>query len=196
MNNSKEQNKPIYKKWWFWVLIVLVIFAIIPGKKQASSVETTTSEASSEATSENASASDSLNEPNKDPLLSYFTEATGIKEAEVTEKDDYIEIVYTLTDLPYDYTDYVSKGLTHFVKTAKLIYSNTDCDMLRMDMKSDDSIVTSFIITRENFNSIDWSALAYTEGIYDQVKDKFQKFYVESMLMKNVDTNKIMYKGE
>ena len=192
----EKQKKPIYKKWWFWVLIVFVIFAIIPGKKQAPAVEPTTSEASSEATSENAPASDLLNEPKDDPLLSYFTEATGIKEAKITKNGDYIEIVYTLTDLPYDYTDYVSKGLTHFVKTAKLIYSNTDCDMLRMDMKSEDSIVTSLIITKDNFNSFDWSSWAYTEGIYDQVNDKFQKFYVESMLMKSVDINKIMYKGE
>lgn len=190
----EKQQKPIYKKWWFWVLVVFVLFILIPGKKKTP--ETSISEASSVATLENAPASDSLDESKEDPLLSYFTEATGIKEAEITEKGDYIEIVYTLTDLPYDYTDYVSKGLTHFVKTAKLIYSNTNCDMLRMDMKSDDSVVTSLIITKDNFNSFDWSSWAYTEGIYDQVKDVFQKFYVESMLMKDVDTNKIMYKGD
>lgn len=192
MNNSKE-NKPIYKKWWFWVLVVLVIFVLIPGKKPTS--EKISPEAPSDATTETTLSSDSVAEP-EDPLLSYFTEATGIKDAEIAEKGDYIEIVYSLTDLPYDYTDYVSEGLTHFVKTAKLIYSNTNCDMLQMDMKSDGSIVTSLIITKDNFDSFDWSSWAYTEGIYDHVKDIFQKFYVESMLMKGVDTNKIMYKGD
>ena len=135
-------------------------------------------------------------EVQEETTLSYFTQATGIKEASIKEQDHYIEIVYTMDGTPYDYTDYVSKGLTDFVKTGQLIYANTDCDMLRMDMQVDGSAATSLIITKDNFESIDWSSLAYTEGIYDQIQGKFQKFYVESMLMKDVDTTKVMYKGK
>lgn len=62
-------------------------------------------------------------------------------------------------------------------------------------LQVDGSAVTSLIITRDSFESIDWSSLAYTEGIYDQINDKFDKFYVESTLMKDVNTSKIMYKG-
>lgn len=182
-----ENKQPIYKKWWFWVIIVVIFALILNGnKKNTDTSQEPAAEASTEATAEAAP---------EDFLLSYFTEATGIKEASIKEQKDSIEIVYTLDSTPYDYTDYVSKGLTHFVDTAKLIYGNTDCDMFRMDMQVDGSAVTSLIITRDNFESIDWSSMAFTEGIYDQIQGKFQKFYVESTLMKDVDTNKIMYKG-
>lgn len=183
------EKQPIYKKWWFWVIIVVMFALFLNGNKKKTDTpsQEPAAEASTEATTEAAP---------EDPLLSYFTEATGIKEASIKEKKDSIEIVYTLDSTPYDYTDYVSKGLTHFVDTGRLIYANTNCDMFRMDMQVDGSVVTSLIITKDNFESIDWSSIAFTEGIYEQIQGKFQKFYVESMLMKDVDTNKIMYKGK
>ena len=176
-----KQKRPFYKRWYFWVVIVIwfIVLANI-GKKNSAPAQVTAPEP----------------EFQEETTLSYFTQATGIKEASVKEQDDYIEIVYTMDGTPYDYTDYVSRGLTDFVKTGKLLYANTDCDMLRMDMQVDGSAVTSLIITRDNFESIDWSSLAYTEGTYSHVQDKFQKFYVESTLVKDVDTDKIMYKGK
>lgn len=176
-----EKTRPFYKRWYFWVAIVIwfIVLANL-GKKNNVPAQVVAPEP----------------EVQEETTLFYFTQATGIKEASIKEQDDYIEIVYTMDGTPYDYTDYVSKGLTDFVKTGQLIYANTDCDMLRMDMLVDGSAATSLIITRDNFESIDWSSLAYTEGSYDQIQDKFDKFYVESMLMKDVDTSKIMYKGK
>lgn len=176
-----EKTRPFYKRWYFWVAIVIwfIVLANL-GKKNNAPAQVVAPEP----------------EVQEETTHSYFTQATGIKEASIKEQDDYIEIVYTMDGTPYDYTDYVSKGLTDFVKTGQLIYANTDCDMLRMDMQVDGSAATSLIITKDNFESIDWSSLAYTEGIYDQIQGKFQKFYVESMLMKDVDTSKVMYKGK
>lgn len=31
MSNHAEETKPIYKKWWFWVIIVIAVIAIIGG---------------------------------------------------------------------------------------------------------------------------------------------------------------------
>lgn len=185
----ERQKKPIYKQWWFWVLAALVLLVM-------GNLNTGPKEKQQEAAPIVKTSNEEAPEAEEDPVLAAFTEATGIKEASITQKDDYIEIVYTLNSTPYDYTDYVSQALTHFVKTGSLIYENTDCDMLRMDMQVDGSAVTSLMITKDNFESIDWSSLAYLEGTYEQIQGKFQKFYVESMLMKDVDTNKIMYKGD
>lgn len=176
-----EKTRPFYKRWYFWVAIMLGFIVLTNlGKKSNVPTQVTAPET----------------EVQEETTLSYFTQATGIKEASIKEQDDYIEIVYAMDGTPYDYTDYVSRGLTDFVKTGQLIYDNTDCDMLRMDMQVDGSAVTSLIMTKKDFESVDWSSLAFTEGIYDQIQRKFQKFYVESTLMKNVDTNKIMYKGK
>lgn len=178
----EKSKKPFYNQWWFWVIVVLLLFAFVNVTKKNAPMEDFTPEVQKEV--------------KEDPIKTLFTEATGIKEADISAKDDYVEIIYTLDSTPYDYTDYVSKGLTHFVKAAKPIFDSTNCNTLRIDMQVDGSAVTSLVITKDNFESIDWSSLAYTEGIYDQIQDKFQKFYVESTLMKDVDTTKIMYKGK
>lgn len=185
-----ETKKPIYKKWWFWVIIILVVLAAMPGSMSQPSGEAAKSEPV-----ESVKPVESETVTEEDPVETCLDNA-GIKDATVNIKDDYIEISYTLESTPYDYTDYVSKGLTNYVKTAKEIFENTDYTMYRMDMLVDGTAATSLIMTKDNFNSIDWSSIAYTEGIYDQIQGSFQKFYVETMLMKGVDTNKIMYKGK
>lgn len=185
----EKTKKPFYKKWWFWVLAFL--FLLVMGN-----MNTGPKEKQQEVAPIVETSSEEAPEVEEDPVLAAFAKATGIKEASITQKDDYIEIVYTLNSTPYDYSDYVSTGLTHFVKTARQIYESTDCDTLRMDMQVDGSAITSLIITKDNFESIDWSSLAYLEGTYEQIQGKFQKFYVESVLMKGVDTNRIMYKGD
>ncbi len=182
-----ETKKPIYKKWWFWVILIIVLLAAIPGSMSQQSGEVATSKPVEPVESENVA--------EEDPVETSLTNA-GIKDSTVKVNGDYIEISYTLESTPYDYTDYVSKGLTNYVKTAKEIFENTDYTMYRMDMLVDGTAATSMIMTKDNFNSIDWSSIAYTEGIYDQIQGSFQKFYVETMLMKGVDTNKIMYKGK
>lgn len=166
------ETKKICGKWYFSVLIPLIVILISACGSSASNQSSTPD----------------------DPVQASLIDA-GIKDATITSKDDYIEISYTLKDTPYDYTDYVSKGLSHYVKTAKGIFEKTDYTTLRMDMMVDGSAATSLIMTKDNFNSIDWSSIAYTEGIYNKIQGNFQKFYVESMLMKGVDTDKIMYKG-
>lgn len=187
-----KEKKPFYKKWWFWVLVVF--FFLVMGNLNTGSKKTSSTPDPEPEPVETVK--DAEPEVKEVPVLSYFAEATGIKEASIKEQDGYIEIVYTMEGTPYDYTAYVSKGLTDFVKTGKFIFGNTDCKSLRMDMQLDDKTVTSLIISKEDFESVDWSAIAYTEGIYDKIQEKFQKFYVESMLMKGVETDKIMYKGK
>ena len=177
----EKSKKPFYKQWWFWVfvfLFFLVMDNLNTGKKIPASDP----------------APEGQEEVKTDPAAS-ISETLGLKDADIAFKDDYVEIVYSLNSTPYDYTDYVSKGLTDFVQAGKLVFA-TDYKTLRMDMQVDGSAATSLIMSKDNFESIDWSSLAYTEGIYDQIQDKFQKFYVESTLMKDVDTTKIMYKGK
>lgn len=177
----EKSKKPFYKQWWLWVLAFL--FMLVMGNLN---------------TGKKAPAEDSApkvqEEVKEDPVAS-LKESVGFKDADFTIKDDYVEIVYTLASTPYDYTDYVSKALTDFVQTGNLVFAS-EYNTLRMDMQVDGSAVTSLIMTKKDFKSVDWSSLAFTEGIYDQIQGKFQKFYVESTLMKDVDTNKVMYKGK
>lgn len=133
----------------------------------------------------------------EDPVYSAFYQALRLdpEEAEIREDEkwDYIEIKYDVTVTPYDYTDYVSTGLSDFIKTGKIIFETTDCVTLRMDMLVDGYAATSFIMTKENFNKHDWENMAFTKGIYYRIVDDFDKFYVEGMLKKDVDFDSVEY---
>lgn len=117
---------------------------------------------------------------------------------EISEKDNYLTIVYTQTTTPNDYSDIVSTGLTDFVNVGKVYFDKYET--IRMDMQLADtsgevSVVTSLICSKDSFNSISWDDIKYAPGSYDDFVGKFDKFYVESVIMKDVDTQKIYYKG-
>ena len=117
---------------------------------------------------------------------------------EVSEKDSYLTVVYTQTTTPNDYSDIVSTGLTDFVNVGKVYfdkYETIRIDMHLSDTSGEVSVVTSLICTKDNFNSISWDDIEYAPGSYDEFVGKFDKFYVESMIMNEVDTQKIYYKG-
>lgn len=130
-----------------------------------------------------------------DPVSDAFYSATKIdpSTATITTSGSYLQIEYDINKTPYDYTDYVSIALSDYIKTASGVFSNTDYDNLRMDMLVDGQAVTSLIMTKDNYNKHNWDSIAYTKGIYADIVDDFDKFYVESMLMQGVDTNEIEY---
>lgn len=172
-----KEKQPVYKKWWFWVIIVVVIIALFPKNKTESVPE---------------ASQDSSETVQQDPLEELLRSKVS-KNFEISKSDNYIEISYDFEETPYDYTDYVSKALTYFVIIGDYVFDN-ECNQLRMDMKDETGIITSLIMTKDNYDSVSWKDISYTKGIYEEIAPKFDKFYVESMLMKNVDTNEIMIK--
>lgn len=131
-------------------------------------------------------------------IYDLFYSATRIEReaATITENPDigYLTIEYDISKTPYNYTDYVSIGLTDFINSASAIFNETDYDALRMDMLHEGIAATSLIMTKESFNKYSWSDLKYTKGIYDIVSSDFDKFYVEDMLEKGVVYDDVEYK--
>lgn len=175
--NQKAQ-KPIYKKWWFWVLVFL--FLLVMGNMNTTIKTEMPAQKTEEVIDE-----DHLSSLIKSKVSSNYT---------LKNNDGYYEIVYDLDKTPYDYTDYVSQALTHCLIVSKYLFENTNCSQLRMDMRSDGDVVTSLIISKDGFNKHSWSDIAYTKEIYDDIQDSFDKFYVENMLMKDVVSDEVMIK--
>ena len=177
---NQKTKQPFYKTFWFWMIIILFIVVVVGNSapKKGSGQESQTA----------ASASSSI-----DPLTTLIKSKVS-PDYTLKVDDGYYELVYELNNTPYDYTDYVSHGLTHCLIVSKYLFENTDCYQLRADMKADGDIVTSFIITKYGFNERSWSDIAYTKGIYDDIQDSFIKFYVKSTLMKDVVTDDVMIK--
>lgn len=134
-----------------------------------------------------------------DPVHQAFYSALKLdpEAAEIERSDDlgYLTINYDISKTPYDYTDYVSLGLSDFIKVGGKIFEDTEYTTLRMDMKVDGIAATSLIMKKDNFQKYRWDDMAFTPGIYLDIVDDFDKFYVESMLMKGVDIDQIEYKN-
>ena len=52
-----KNSKPIYKRWWFWVIAVIFLFSIIPGKSDSQTAVKNTSTASVTSASDTQAAS-------------------------------------------------------------------------------------------------------------------------------------------
>ncbi len=111
---------------------------------------------------------------------------------EINDNGSSLSIVYDTTQLPHNYTDIVCIGLTDFVDIGKVYFESYD--LIKIDMKLEGDIVTSLVCSKDNFNSVDWDSIAFMPGSYDEVSGIFDKFYVESMVMNEVDTEKVYYK--
>lgn len=175
----EKTKKPFYKRWWFFVfafLFMLVMGNLNTGNK-AKNAPAPKQEKAEETTIEDV-----------------FVKATNAKEYTINEGNGYLEITYTLNKTPYDYTDYVSQALTHLLEVATAAFKG-ETTQIRMDMKADGDIVTSLILSKDGYNKHSWKDITYTEGIYNDIVGDFDKFYVESMLMNNIDPDKIMIKS-
>ena len=181
------EKKSIYTKWWFWVIIASLFFGAVGnlGGNSKPSEET--------PHQEDLPVEASAEEP-EDPLADLLTKETKATDYSIEQKGSYLEITYTINETPWDYTDYVSQSLTHCLVVAKYVFKNTDTTQMRMDMVDEHGAIASYIITKENFNKTPWSDLVFLEGNYDTIVSVFDKFYVESMLMKEIDTSKVMIK--
>lgn len=56
-----KNSKPIYKRWWFWVIAVIFLFSIIPGKSDSQTAAQNTSTASVTSASDTQAASSAPN---------------------------------------------------------------------------------------------------------------------------------------
>lgn len=181
------EKKTKNKKWVIIIVVVALIFIIgisNSGKKDKSTTDSM----------EAAEVPETISPRSVEDVLSDL----NLTATEIEENDGYLFITYTQPNTPHDYTDFVNMALTDFVNIGKELF--TEYSTMRIDMQAestngDINIITSFIMSRDNFSSIKWDDIEFLPGSYNDIVKKFDKFYVESMVMKDVDTEKIYYKG-
>jgi hypothetical protein len=85
-------EKPLYKKWWFWLIVVAVIGAIGSGGSETESEQIATTPTTTQATT---------NEPTTEPTTEPSTEATTepVAEQETFSSEDASELVMTMIKL-------------------------------------------------------------------------------------------------
>ena len=123
----EKQKKPIYKKWWFWVLIVLLIPIINPNKKQSSPDVTPAPEASVEATTE------ASQEPQTtEDKITAIIDSLNFKysDLKIYDNGSSVKISLHYDEESWDETRLCSNCLTDYINLCKQAYEIDGIDKI------------------------------------------------------------------
>lgn len=97
-NLTVKVKKPIFKKWWFWVIVVLLVIAIIPSGKSPEKVGGSGAPAVKAETTapEVYTVGDTLEMKNVRVTLNSVTESTGANFVSPTEGKIFVICEYTI----------------------------------------------------------------------------------------------------
>lgn len=195
-------KKPIYKRWWFIALAVIIVLGGIgaalgggddPGK------DTGTPNAGEDENKDKDMTTD-------EQLASIFEDLFGSKEVDDfklsyddTEKK-YV-VAYTPTEQFWDETAFMRTGMTDYVLFCKKAYAISDVTAVDFeisttltDAKGNDAVepVLSILMPKSEFDSFNWDNLEY-QDIYDSFVQSCTLFWAHPAIINNADLTEIYY---
>lgn len=189
------EKKPFYKKWWFWVLVV--IFFLIMGNMN-------TGNKTPEPVVENPLEVVEESQAEADPL-------TGIIDSLHFKYSDLeiIEGSKTKITLHYDQeswdeTRFCQNCLTDYINICKQAYEMDGIDKVEYyvyvdmtDSKGNSTSEKAFAIcmTKDVFNTYNWDNLEFMPDSYNQISTDCEFIDIHAGIKKNVDFSKVFYKG-
>lgn len=197
----EKQKKPIYKKWWFWVLIVFLILAFYPTKKQPSTKETSAPETSSEATSEVSQEPqsttekitaiiDSLNFKYSD--LQIYDNGSSVKISLHYDKESWDETTFCCNCL----TDYINLCAEAYqISGIEKIEYYVFCDLVDTRGNATSQKGFAMCMLKEKYNAYTWKNMEFISGSYSQIEADSEYIDIHAGIKKNVDFKKMYYKG-
>lgn len=197
----EKQKKPIYKKWWFWVLIVLFIPILNPNKKQSSPDVTPAPEASVEATTED------IQEPQTtEDKITAIIDSLNFKYSDLKIYDNGSKIKISLhyDDTSWNETRLCCACLSDYINLCKQAYEIDGIDKIEyyvfidfIDSRGNEISEKGFAIcmTKDNFNKYNWDNMKCITGTYPQIESDCEFLDIHAGLKKNVDFNEVYYKG-
>ena len=197
----EKQKKPIYKKWWFWVLIVLLIPILNPNKKQSSPDVTPAPEASVEATTED------IQEPQTtEDKITAIIDSLNFKysDLKIYDNGSSVKISLHYDEEAWDVTRLCSNCLTDYINLCKQAYEIEGIDKIEyfafvnmIDPKGNEISEKGFAIcmAKANYSTYTWDNLKFVEGSYDQIESDCEFLDIHAGIKKDVDFSKVYYKG-
>lgn len=197
-----EKTRPFYKRWYFWVAIVIwfIVLANV-GKKNTVKIDDPelATEASQETTVE---AQDNSIEAQVASLL----DANNVKYSDlsVIEGAESLKISLHYDDTAWNETRLICSCLTDYIKLCKELYQKDEitkveyyvfCNLI--DSKGNEKSEKGFAMcmTKENFETFNWENLKCVTGSYTQIEADSEYIDIHAGIKKNVDFDKVYYKG-
>lgn len=203
MDNLKDK-KPVYKKWWFWVLLTFLIFLIVP-VKQPATTEISAPEASSEASSE--ATPEAPEEPQTtEEKLTAIIDSLNFKysDLKIYQNEGSVKISLHYDDDSWDETKFCSDCLTDYINLCAQAYQIEGIDNVQyfvfcklIDSRGNEVSEKGFAMSmlKDKYEAYDWDNIEFVAGSYSQIEADSEYIDIHEGIKKNVDFNKMYYKG-
>lgn len=189
-----KQKKPVYKKWWFWVIIALVFLALVSGNKKESAPEASHEE-SQEQTSDST-----------EGKITAIIDSLKFKysDLKVYDNGNSVKISLHYDDSSWDETHLCSNCLTDYINLCAQGYEIEGIEKIEyyvfvtfQDAKGNETSEKGFAICmpKKNYNTYTWKNMEYKENSFSQIEADCDLLDIHAGIKKNVDINKVYYKG-
>lgn len=198
-----KEKKPIYKKWWFWVIVVFLLIGFIGGRSGSNPEEVTDSVAESSNTDVSPQESSvATAEVSEEATLESIIGSDHENWQEIETSDGGYKISYKDTASYWDENSFVTEAIHNYVNLCSKVYAdNLSCAYVELyifvdmqDAKGNVSQSKGFMcsMTQEEFNTFNWDNLKGTK-IYDVFSSSCTEFYIAPGILSNVSTDKVIY---
>lgn len=185
---SKENEKKIYKKWWFWLIVILILFFI-----------SNNYENNKQAGSNDINNTNSIGESEEKTMEEKIKEALKDKSnIEISTIDNKIIVKYK-TDTPLTFNTLLREVLSLYVKIGKIIYNNNNIQEFDFIINGDvtdeygnkkiDRLI-EILMPKDNFVKYQWENLEY-QPIYNIFIKETDIFYILYSMRNQIDIDKI-----
>lgn len=196
-----KEKKPFYRTWWFWVIIIFIVLPLMFGIKNTASKESTPEpavEASKEASQEPETTESKFTAIIDSLKFKY-------SDLQIYDNDSSVKISLHYDNTSWDETHFCSECLTDYINLCQQGYDIPGIDKIEyyvfvnlQDAKGNEKSEKGLAIcmTKDSFNTYNWDNMKYIAGSYDQIESDCEFLDIHAGIKKNVDFNKVYYKGK
>lgn len=192
-----KQEKPFYKKWWFWLLVFL--FLLVMGNLNTQKTAPAETTPVAEATTQEKP------QEEKDPITAIIDEqGFSYSDLDVIQTDSgLVKISLHYDDTSWDETAFCRECMSDYINICSEAYQIEGIEKVEyfvfvdlMDAKGNESKGKGFSMsmTKSVFDTYNWENIKYNPDSYKQIESDAE-IYIHPGIKSQVDFSKMFYQG-
>lgn len=191
-----KQEKPFYKKWWFWLLVFL--FLLVMGNLN------TQKTAPAETTPVAKATTQEETQEEKDPITAIIDEqGFSYSDLDVVQSNSLVKISLHYDDTSWDETAFCRECMSDYINICSEAYQIEGIEKVEyyvfvdlMDAKGNESQGKGFsmCMSKSVFDTYNWENIKYNPDSYKQIESDAE-IYIHPGIKSQVDFSKMFYQG-